>query len=67
MDSLPEDDRVLTVAEWAARTGVCLKTAYKILHSSDGPRYVQLTSRLYGVTVGENREWQKRRSAGGAR
>jgi hypothetical protein len=60
--SQTNDDQVLTFTEWCRLNRFSERTGRRIIHSSDGPTFVNLTSRRYGVTVGANREWQARRA-----
>jgi len=58
---LPE--QVLTIAEWRAINRLSERNARRILADPEKrPKLVQLSSRRYGVTVGENKAWQESRS-----
>jgi hypothetical protein len=59
--STTHDDQVLTFQEWCRLNHISERTGRRIIHSSDGPEFVKLTSRRYGVTVRANREWQAKR------
>jgi hypothetical protein len=59
-----DDDRVLTLAEWRKLNGLSERTARRILQSGDGPIITQLSPRRLGITVRNNRLWQKSRERG---
>jgi predicted DNA-binding transcriptional regulator AlpA len=54
-----EDDRVMTFAEWCELNGFSASTGQRVIASGKGPRFIQLSARRKGVTIGENRRWQK--------
>jgi len=58
---LPDDDRVLSFNEWCAVNGFSRATGQRLCGTGQGPRFIQLSERRKGVTVGENRRWQKSR------
>jgi hypothetical protein len=61
--SFPEDDdRVMTIREWAALNGFSMSTAYRILNGPKEKRPVitQLSDKRIGITVKNNRLWQER-------
>ena len=55
------DDRVLTVNEWCALNGFSPRTGERVLKSGKGPKITQLSDRLRGITIRNNREWQRSR------
>jgi predicted DNA-binding transcriptional regulator AlpA len=59
-----EDQRVLTVDEWAELNGISRPTALRVLKAGDGPPTIQLSKRRIGVRVGDNRRWQESRVRG---
>jgi len=56
-----EDDRVLTFNEWCDLNGFSRATGQRLKLSGQGPRFIQLSERRQGITVGENRRWQQSR------
>jgi hypothetical protein len=60
--SQTNDDQVYTFTEWCRLNRISESTGRRIIHSSDGPEFVNLTPTRYGVTVRANREWQMRRA-----
>ena len=63
-DALPDDDEVLSLAEWRALNKLSARTAARILAGPKAKRPIitQLSERRYGVTRRNNREWQARRA-----
>jgi hypothetical protein len=57
------DQQVLTLAEWAALNGFGIKSARRLIKAGEGPTLTRLTSKRYGVTLGNNKKWQEQRSA----
>jgi predicted DNA-binding transcriptional regulator AlpA len=55
------DDRVLTFDEWCAVNNFSRSTGQRIRRGGQGPRFIQLSEKRIGVTVSENRRWQKSR------
>jgi hypothetical protein len=56
-----DDDRVMSFEEWCLLNGFSRSTGQRIVAASKGPRFIQLSERRKGVTVGENRRWQESR------
>ena len=56
-----DDDRMLNFAEWCNLNSFSLSTGHRLLASGQGPVFTQLSARRKGVTIGENRRWQKAR------
>lgn len=56
-----DDDRVLTFTDWCQLNSFSLSTGQRLIASGQGPVFVQLSARRKGVTVAENRRWQKSR------
>ncbi|MCP2210621.1 helix-turn-helix transcriptional regulator [Bradyrhizobium diazoefficiens] len=57
-----DDDRMLTFAEWCQLNGFSASTGQRLIASGQGPVFVKLSTRRKGVTVGENRRWQRARA-----
>jgi hypothetical protein len=59
-----EDNRVLSVRQWAELNGFSLSTARRILcgPESERPVITQLSVHRYGITIGNNRRWQESRA-----
>jgi hypothetical protein len=53
-----DDDRVLSFIEWCELNGFSRSTGQRVIASGKGPRFIQLSEKRKGVTVGENRRWQ---------
>lgn len=58
------DDACLTFAEWCALNNLSERGGRRLLASGDGPVVTQITERRIGITVGNNRDWQKARARG---
>ncbi|THD53483.1 MAG: transcriptional regulator [Bradyrhizobium sp.] len=56
-----DDDRVLSFIEWCELNGFSRSTGQRIIGAGKGPRFIQLSEKRKGVTVGENRRWQESR------
>jgi hypothetical protein len=57
-----DDDRMLTFDEWCQLNSFSASTGQRLIASGQGPVFVRLSARRKGVTVGENRRWQRARS-----
>jgi hypothetical protein len=58
---VPADDFVLTFQEWRALNKLSERGGRRVLAGPDGPTVTQLSARRIGITVGNNRAWQKSR------
>jgi hypothetical protein len=56
-----DDDRVMSFIEWCDLNSFSRSTGQRILAGGKGPRFIQLSEKRKGVTVGENRRWQESR------
>ena len=56
-----EDDRVMSFDDWCKLNRFSRSTGQRIVAAGNGPRFIQLSERRKGVTVGENRRWQQSR------
>jgi predicted DNA-binding transcriptional regulator AlpA len=56
-----DDDRVMSFDDWCNLNGFSRSTGQRIVASGKGPRFIQLSEKRKGVTVGENRRWQQSR------
>jgi hypothetical protein len=56
-----EDDRVMSFDDWCKLNRFSRSTGQRIIAAGNGPQFIQLSERRKGVTVGENRRWQKSR------
>jgi hypothetical protein len=56
-----DDDKVLSFGDWCALNGFSESTGQRLIASGQGPRFIQLSAKRRGVTVGENRRWQQSR------
>ena len=57
--SIDSDSQVLTFKEFCRLNRISERTGRRIIHSDNGPAFVKLTSRRYGVTVAANKAWQQ--------
>jgi predicted DNA-binding transcriptional regulator AlpA len=56
-----DDDKVMSFIEWCDLNGFSRSTGQRVIASGKGPRFIQLSEKRKGVTVGENRRWQESR------
>lgn len=56
-----DDDRVMSFDDWCNLNGFSRSTGQRIVASGKGPRFIQLSAKRKGVTIGENRRWQQSR------
>lgn len=56
-----DDDRVMSFDDWCKLNCFSRSTGQRLIADGKGPRFIQLSERRKGVTVGENRRWQKSR------
>ena len=63
--SQTNDDQVLTFQEFCRLNRISEKTGRRLIHSPNGPAFVKLTARRYGVTIGANKAWQAARTQRG--
>lgn len=56
-----DDDRVMSFDDWCNLNGFSRSTGQRIVASGKGPRFIQLSPKRKGVTIGENRRWQQSR------
>jgi predicted DNA-binding transcriptional regulator AlpA len=52
-----EQDRVMSIKEWAKTTGISDKTARNLIEENRGPPTVQLSDNRIGVRVSDHRTW----------
>jgi hypothetical protein len=51
----------MTFGDWCNLNGFSESTGQRLLNTGKGPRFIRLSARRKGVTVGENRRWQQSR------
>ncbi len=56
-----DDDRVMSFDDWCNLNGFSRSTGQRIVASGNGPRFIKLSEKRKGVTIGENRRWQQSR------
>jgi predicted DNA-binding transcriptional regulator AlpA len=56
-----DDLRVIRWKDWYLSKGLKRHAAWRLRKAGKGPRIVQLTDRVYGVTVRDDREWTEAR------
>ena len=61
-DRARDDQRVLTFRDWCLDNTFSESTGRRIRKAGTGPRFIQLSDRRIGVTIGENRRWQNERA-----
>jgi hypothetical protein len=64
LDLLPaklNDSQVLTFKEWCALNRISERNGRRIVNAPGGPTLTQISARHYGVTVANNRAWQRSR------
>jgi len=52
-------DQVLTFLEWCRLNKISPAMGRRIRAAGKGPRFIRLSDRRIGVTVGDNRAWQE--------
>jgi hypothetical protein len=57
-----DDDRVMTIAEWARLNSFSVCTGRRIIAAGKGPKVIELSARRLGVRVADNRAWQATRT-----
>jgi hypothetical protein len=57
-----DDQRVMTIAQWAQVNGFSIWTGQRLLKAGKGPVVTQISDRRIGITVQNNRRWQESRS-----
>jgi hypothetical protein len=55
----PNQHQVLTFLEWCKLNKISPATGRRIRKSGKGPKFIRLSDRRIGVTVGDNRAWQE--------
>ena len=56
-----DDDRVMSFDDWCNLNGFSRSTGQRLVASGNGPKFIQLSEKRKGVTIGENRRWQQSR------
>jgi hypothetical protein len=56
-----DDDKVMSFGDWCSLNGFSESTGQRLIRNGQGPRFIQLSAKRRGVTVGENRRWQQSR------
>jgi hypothetical protein len=56
------EHQVLTFLEWCRLNKISPATGRRIRQAGKGPRFIQLSDRRIGVTVADNRRWQRERA-----
>lgn len=51
------DLRMLSFDEWCRLNSFSRSTGQRLLRDGKGPRFVRISTRRIGVTIGENRRW----------
>ena len=57
-----DDQRVMTIAQWAKVNGFSIWTGQRLLKAGKGPVVTQISDRRIGITVRNNRAWQESRA-----
>jgi len=54
-------DQVMSFRDWCTLNNFSESTGQRLIASGQGPRFVRISEKRKGVTVGENRRWQQSR------
>ena len=57
-----DDQRVMTIAQWAEVNGFSVWTGQRLIKAGKGPVVTQTSDRRIGITVRNNRAWQESRA-----
>ena len=57
-----DDQRVMTIAQWAKVNGFSVWTGQRLIKAGKGPVVTQVSDRRVGITVRSNRVWQESRA-----
>jgi predicted DNA-binding transcriptional regulator AlpA len=60
--TLTDQDRVLTMAQWAEAASISPRTARELVASGKGPKVVQLSDNRVGVRLCDHRKWLAERT-----
>jgi hypothetical protein len=60
-DRALDDQRVMTILQWAEVNGFSVWTGRRMIRAGKGPKILQLSPRRIGITVAANRAWQQAR------
>jgi predicted site-specific integrase-resolvase len=60
-DRALDDMRVLSIAQWCRLNGFSFDTGKRLIKRGQGPVITQISDRRIGVTVANNRAWQRSR------
>jgi len=58
----PEDDKVLSFRLWCQLNNFSASTGHRLRKTGQGPNFIRVSERRFGVTVGENRRWRNSRA-----
>ena len=59
--TIVDEDRVLSFKQWCEINGFSRSTGQRLVAAGNGPRFIQLSEKRIGVTIGENRRWRASR------
>ena len=57
-DRALDDQRVMTIPQWAEVNGFSIWTAQRLIKAGKAPPITQISDRRIGITVANNRKWQ---------
>jgi hypothetical protein len=60
--TLTDQDRVLTMAQWAEAASISPRTARELVATGKGPKVVELSANRMGVRVCDHRQWLAERT-----
>lgn len=60
-DRALDDQRVMTIPQWAEVNGFSIWTAQRLIKAGKAPPITQISDRRIGITVANNRKWQAAR------
>ena len=56
-----DDQRVMSIPQWCEVCGFSIWTGQRLIKAGKGPKLTQISDRRVGITVENNRKWQKSR------
>jgi len=60
-DRALDDQRVMSIDQWCVVNGFSIWTGKRLIAAGKGPIITQISDRKIGITVANNRAWQKSR------
>ena len=60
-DQTPDDDVVMSFADWCSRNEISKPTGRRLIAAGQGPDLIRLSPNRIGVTYGADRAWKAQR------